>query len=85
MARKVTSLSLDYHLRKLKATATCYQKMITSRGAGWIGVRLMSVDGSQGDESPCVILGPVTPGGIEFGLGFLRSLVALLYLEQEMA
>lgn len=59
------------------AQRTCYQKIITSRGAAWEGVRSMSVDGSQGDKSPFVILDPVTPGGLEYGFGFLKSLERL--------
>ncbi len=43
----------------------------------WSETRLISVDGSQGDESPFVIQDPVTPGGLECGLGFLKSLERL--------
>lgn len=41
------------------------------------GIQLLSVDGSQGDEAPFVILDPVTPGAPDYTLGFLKDLERL--------
>ncbi len=41
------------------------------------GMRLLSVDGSQGDEAPFVILEPVTPGAPDYRLGFLKEVERL--------
>lgn len=41
------------------------------------GIRLLSVDGSQGDEAPFVILDRVTPGAPDYRLEFLKDMERL--------
>jgi len=50
-----------------------YEKILNSKDARWSGLKLMSVDASQGDEAPFVLLDPVTPGGMGYSLGFRKS------------
>lgn len=40
------------------AQRACYEKILNSKDARWSGLKLMSVDASQGDEAPFVLLDP---------------------------
>ncbi len=59
------------------AQRACYEKILNFKDARWSGLKLISVDTSQGDEAPFVLLDPVTSGGIRFSLGFLKSMERL--------
>lgn len=54
-----------------------YEKILNSKDARWSGLKLMSVDASQGDEAPFVLLDPVTPGGMRYSLGFRKGMERL--------
>jgi len=57
------------------AQRTLYKRILKAKQLE--GIRLLSVDGSQGDEAPFVILDPVTPGAPDYRLGFLKDVERL--------